>query len=157
MITAVDTNILLDLLVAAARHADASERLLDEAARAGAVVISEAVYAELAAAFPGFADLEQFLRDTGIRLEPSGSSALHRAGRAWRRYSDRRPRTLTCPQCGNKDSVTCSRCGRSLAPRQHVLADFLIGAHALVHADQLLTRDRGYYRTYFADLAVGAS
>ena len=48
VITAVDTNILLDVLIPDAPHGDESERALAEAVRAGAVVISEAVYAELA-------------------------------------------------------------------------------------------------------------
>ena len=155
MITAVDTNILLDVLIPSAPHGDQSERALAEAVRAGAVVISEPVYAELAAHFADRADLERFLADTGIRLEASGAEALYTTGRAWSEYLRRRPASLACPQCGAAQRVRCDRCGASVQPRQHVVADFLIGAHAIVHADTLLTRDRGYYATYFPDLKLG--
>jgi predicted nucleic acid-binding protein len=35
-----------------------------------------------------------------------------------------------------------------------VIADFLIGAHAIAKADRLLTRDRAYYRLWFRNLKL---
>ena len=155
MITAVGTDVLLDVLIPDAPHGDESEGALAEAVRAGAVVISDLVYAELAAHFPDRADLDRFLADTSIRLEPCAAEALYRAGRAWSEYLRRRPAALACPQCGAAQDVRCDRCGAGVQPKQHVVADFVIGAHALVQADRLLSRDRGYYTTYFPDLKLG--
>ena len=38
--------------------------------------------------------------------------------------------------------------------RERILPDFLIGAHAVHEASQLISRDAGFYRQYFSGLAV---
>ncbi|MFQ6026863.1 MAG: type II toxin-antitoxin system VapC family toxin [Dehalococcoidia bacterium] len=154
MITALDTNVLLDILIPGAPHAAQSKALLDEAHQAGAMVINEVVYADLASQFPSQDSLDEFLERTGIRLEPSQREALYAAAEAWQIYLSRRGPALQCAQCGQPQSMTCTSCGNPIQFRQHVLPDFLIGGHAAKQGDQLLTRDRGYYHTYFPDLVL---
>ena len=38
--------------------------------------------------------------------------------------------------------------------RGRILADFIIGAHARLKADRLLSRDRGFYGAYFKGLRL---
>ncbi|MBX0286585.1 type II toxin-antitoxin system VapC family toxin [Haloarcula salinisoli] len=155
MTTAVDTNVVLALLYDDA-HADASEAALRQAYRDGNVVVTPVVYAELAADGQfGTADaLDTFLADMSIQLAEPSRGALVRAGEQFGRYADRRPDGLQCPSCGAEQSVDCDTCGNGLAPRQHIAADFLIGAHATVDCDALLSFDEGFYETYFPSLTV---
>jgi len=154
MTTAVDTNILLALLIPSAPAAGHAARVLGEAETEGPLIFCEAVGAELSAHFDAPKDPERFIAETRLRLVPSTVDVLFTAGQAWAVYSRRRPTGLVCARCGNEQAVRCDRCNEPIRPRQHIVADFLIGAHALVHAGRLLTLDPRCYRTYFPELRL---
>lgn len=155
MITAIDTNILLDILIPDEIHSLQSKERLDRHAEKGRLIICELVYAELAAQFISARELKDFLADTGIRLIPSDESTLHAAGERWMMYARSRRRSMQCANCGARADFLCPKCRQPIACRQRILSDFIIGAHAMVHAEALLTRDRGFYRAYFRDLKIG--
>ncbi len=130
MITAVDTSVLLDIFRADARHGPESRERMKAAYDAGAVVICGIVYAELVPAFGSRTLLDETLQQINTSTSPITTDIAYEAGLRWQRYR----------QAGG--------------PRERIITDFLIGAHALGAADKFLTRDRGFYTTYFPELST---
>jgi hypothetical protein len=88
----------------------------------------------------------------------SNEKSLFLAGSRWVEYCRKAAENrFSCGKCGYAFEVFCPQCAAVLTKRLHVLADFLIGAHAIVKADCILSRDLGVYKTYFSDLNVVGS
>jgi predicted nucleic acid-binding protein len=130
VITALDTSVLLDIFTADPKHLDGSREALRDSIARGRIIACEVVWAEVGAFFPDPAAALAALETIGVDFSPSDVDTALAAGGAWDDYRRR---------------------GGS---RKRVIADFLIGAHSMIRADRLLTRDRGFYRSYFSGLVV---
>ena len=137
MTTAIDTNVIVALCDRDENLSAPALAALEAATQRGRLIVSAPVFAELVAA-PGREEVfvDSFLRDTGIAVEwDLGESVWRLAARAFRGYAGRRRKH---PEPG---------------PRR-ILADFLIGAHALARSCRLLTLDDRLYRSAFPALEI---
>ena len=130
MITAVDTNILLDVFLPDKHFAKSSAKLLKSAYDEGAIIICDIVYAELVPQFPDRTSLDNTLRTLNVSFSHLDTDIAYIAGEKWNLYR----------MSGGK--------------RTRIITDFLIGAHAMIKAERFITRDRGFYKSYFPDLKI---
>ena len=125
---AVDAPVLVELLVDGPR-ADAAETCLRQALAGGRVVVCDAALAAVSATLRNGAEVQEALEEMGVHYSPLESKSALRAGEMQRRQRQR----------GGE-------------PR--AIADFLVGAHALLQCDALITFDAAFHRDYFKGLKL---
>lgn len=120
----VDSNVIIDVSQRDATWLAWSMDALDRARQSDELCINAVIYAEVSYAYPTMEALDRSLSADFRRL-PYPYEAAFLAARAQRSYRQRG------------------------GPRESLLADFLIGAHAAIAGMRLLTRDPRRYRTAF--------
>ncbi len=126
---AIDSSVLVDLL-ADSPQAESAETCLRQCLSVGAVVVCDVVLAEVCTALKDGSQTLPALEDMSIRFSAMEAKSALRAGEMQRRYRQRG------------------------GGRQRTVPDFLIGAHALLQCDGLITRDAGFFRDYFKGLKL---
>lgn len=133
---AVDTNVFVALFAGDEETSSWARRTLEEASTRATLVVSPAVYAELVAGGRSSENVEKFFSDSGMEVDwEVGREVWHTAGSRYGSYARDRKRQATDP-----------------GPRR-ILADFLVGAHALhMGGGVLLTTDSRIFGVYFSEV-----
>ena len=126
----VDSNVLLDVLTEDNNWFDWSSRQLAHCAEENDLCINQIIYAEISIGFDRIEDLESTLPKEYFSYLHVPYEAAFLASKCF----------LTYRQAGGK--------------RHSPLPDFFIGAHAAVEKMTLLSRDKGWYQTYFPGLQI---
>ena len=137
MISALDSNVVSAIWSREPGWTHVVEAL-NHAAAQGGLVLCGVVYAELRA-YPRVTEdiLTVFMDKTGVRADFALNERIWReTGLRFAAYAERRRRQVT-PQ----------------EPKR-LVADFVIGAHALIRADRLITLDRKRYVRDFPELLL---
>jgi predicted nucleic acid-binding protein len=126
---AIDSSVLIDLLCGSER-ADTAEITLRDALARGPVVVCDVVVAEVCSSLRDGDQAMQALEEMGIACNAVERKAAVRAGEMQRRYRARG------------------------GGRLRTVPDFIVGAHALLQCDGLITRDAAFFRDYFKGLKI---
>ena len=126
----VDTNVLLDLVTDDPVWAEWSQRQLELASARDELAINDIIYAELSIGYARIEDLDLMIQSAGLVRAAIPLPASFLAGKAFQRYR---------AAGGSKTGV---------------LPDFFLGAHAVISAAPLITRDAARYGTYFPGITL---
>jgi len=127
---ALDSSVVINLL-ADGPNAEADEHAIRQALSAGPVVVCDVVLAEVCTALRNGSEVLEALEDIGVQYATVDRKAALRAGEMQRRYRQK------APDAGERS-----------------ISDFLVGAHALLQCDGLITDDQQFYRDYFKGLKI---
>ncbi len=129
MNTAIDSSVIIAIIRRESTGETWMDRLI-QARESGGLLACEAVWAETRQLYSSRAAHVEAMAEIGVQYSPMLAPAAALAGEIQKAYR----------KAGGK--------------RDRLLVDFMVGAHALIQADQLATSDVGFLRSHFLQLKI---